>query len=229
VSRRRVRGGLANLARLASLAVLATACDSLLTKPLMYTSVQVHTELLDGSPVAGVQLELYTGQRVMALDSTNSAGLALFQFVPAGPAYGVLAVAPAGYEFPEVLPGGPPTNYIDGFALSVDSTPHFTFRLLLIACYGAISVTVVDATGAAVSGASLLLYSAENQGNTTSVETGGTVTFGNLYCGIERGVMITPPAGWTAMPGRGGSYFDGLLVTSGGTVNVKFTLTRAVP
>ena len=413
MSRRCVEGGLANLAVLASLAVLATGCDKLLTKPLMYTSVQVHADRRDGSPVAGVQLLLYTGQRVMAYDSTNSVGLALFQFVPAGPAYGVLAVAPVGYEFPEVLLGGPPTNLSGGFALSADSTPHFTFTLLRIGpgtvvasvvdqagmpiagidvtlyspsstlqhamttttgsvtfsavpfgaygviapipplyrdtgepgtiwqdgllveqgvtatatlrlplcqgsvnvtvadpahgvaqgiqtylytstatvdsaktgsdgrvqyvpgcgyygvriipngdwaaapgrgtqfvdglavhrgsvinvafaaqyntCRGAISVTVVDATGAAVPGATILLYSADSPSNVTSVETGGTVTFGNLGCGIGRGVMITPPAGWSATAGRGGSYVDGLSVTSGGTLNVKFTLVPAAP
>lgn len=416
MSRRCVEGGLAKLAvlaSLASLAVLATGCDKLLTKPLRYTSVQVHAERRDGSPVAGVTLLLYTGQRIMAYDSTNSAGLALFQSVPAGPAYGVRAVAPAGYEFPELLLGGPPTNFIDRFALSADSTPHFTFQLLRIGpgsvaawvvdqagmpiagidvtlyspsaalqhatttttgsvtfspvpfgnygviapipqryrdsgepgtiwqdgllveqgvtatatlrltlcqgsvnvtvadpahgvaqgvqtylytstatvdsaktgsdgrvqyvpgcgnygvrivpngdwaaapgrgtqfadglvvhrgsvtnvafaaqyntCRGAISVAVVDATGSAVSGATILLYSADSPSNITSVETGGTVTFGNLGCGIERGVTISPPAGWSATAGRGGSFVDALSVTNGGTLNVKFTLVPAAP
>lgn len=312
MSRRCVESGLANLAVLASAAVLAVACDSLVTKPLMYTSVQVHTVRRDGSPVGDVQVLLYTGQRVMAYDSTNSAGLALFQLVPAGPAYGVMAVVPPLYQdF-----GQPGTIWQDGLVIEQGVTPTVTLQLSLCqgsvnvtvadpvhgaapglqtylytstatvdsartgsdggvhyvpacgnygvriipngdwsvapgrgtqfadgllvhrdsiinvalaaqynTCRGVISVTVVDATGSAVSGATLLLYSADTRSNITSVETGGTVTFGNLSCGIERGVTITPPAGWSAAPGRGGTYFDGLSVTDGGTVKVKFTLT----
>jgi hypothetical protein len=401
------------LAAVAGLAVMATACDHLLTKPLMYTSVNVRAERRDGTPIGGAPIELFTGQRPMAYDSTNGAGLALFQFVPAGPAYGLQAEAPAGYAFPELLLGGPPTNVIAGFALSADSAPHFTFQFLRIGpgtvnasvmdqagkpiagadvalysatallqhattstagtvsfsavpfgvygvitpmtglysdfnepsatwqdgllieqgvtatatltlhlcqgnvnltvadpvygaapglqtylytatatvdsattgsdgrvayvtacgnygvrvvpnlvwavapgrgtefadglqvhrgsvtnvalraqyntCRGAIHVTVADSTSAPVSGAILLLFTANNQGNFSQVETGGALTFANLSCGIERGVQITPPAGWSARPGRGGNYVDGLSVTNGTTLNVGFTLARIAP
>lgn len=389
---------------------MAAACDQLLTKPLMYTSVNVRAQRRDGTPIGGVPVELFTGQRPMAYDSTNSAGLALFTPVPAGPAYGLYAQAPAGYAFPELLLGGPPTNMIAGFALSADSAPHFTFQLLRMGpgtvtvsvvdqagkpfagvvvalysasailqhattstdgtasfsavpfglyglstplyrdlgepgtvwqdgllieegvtvpatltlplcqgsvnltvadpthgaapgvqtylftstatidsaktgsdgrvvytapcgnlgvrivpnadwavapgrgtqfadglivrrgsvtnvslaaqyntCHGAILVTVADSTGAPVSGATLLLFSANNQGNVSNVETGGTLTFASLACGIERGVQITPPAGWSATAGRGGSYVDGLMVTNATTLNVGFTLARLAP
>jgi hypothetical protein len=307
---------LANLAGLAGLALLATACDRLVTKPLMYTSVQVHVERRDGSPIGGIQLLLYTGQRVMAYDSTDSAGLALFQFVPAGPAYGVMAVVPPPYRDSgepvtiwqdglvveqgvtdtvtlrlslcqgsvnvtvadpvhgvaqgvqtylytstatvdsartgsnggvHYVPGcgnygvriipnidwsvapGRGTQFADGLVVHRDSIINVALAAQYNTCRGAISVTVVDATGTAVPGATILLYSADSPSNITSVETGGIVTFGNLGCGIERGVTITPPAGWSAAPGRGGSYFDGLSVTDGGTVKVKFTLAPVAP
>jgi hypothetical protein len=398
------------LAAVAVLAVMAMACDHLLTKPLMYTSVNVRALRRDGTPIGGVPLVLFTGQRPMAYDSTNGAGTALFQLVPAGPVYGLQASAPAGFAFPELLLGGPPTDVIAGFALSADSAPHFTFQLLRVGpgtvtvsvvdhagkplasvdvalysasailqhattstdgtasfsavpfglygvrtplyhdlgepgtvwedgllieegvtvpatltlelcqgsvnltvadpthgaapgvqtylftstatidsaktgsdgrvvytapcgnlgvrivpngdwgvapgrgtqfadglivrrgsvtnvslaaqyntCRGAIHVTVADSTGAPVSGATLLLFSANNRGNVSNVETGGTLTFASLPCGIERGVQITPPAGWRATAGRGGSYVDGLSVTNGTTLNVAFTLARIAP
>jgi hypothetical protein len=322
VNRRRIEGALAtfasltSLTSLGSLALLAMACDSLVTKPLMYTSVQVHVERLDGSPIGGIQLLLYTGQRVMAYDSTNSAGLALFQLVPAGPAYGVMAVVPPPYRDS----GEPVTIWQDRLVIEQGVTDTVTLRMSLCqgsmnvtvadpvhgvaqgvqtylytstatvdsartgsdggvhyapacgnygvriipnvdwsvapgrgtefadgldvhrapiinvalaaqynTCRGAISVTVVDATGVAVPGATLLLYSADSPSNITSVETGGTATFGNLGCGIERGVTVTPPAGWSVSPGRGGSFVDGLSVTNGTTLGVTFTLTRVAP
>lgn len=398
----------------AVLILCSTACDSLVTKPLNYTAVDVRAERRDGTPITGVPLILYTGQRPMGYDTTNAAGHALFERVPAGPAYGVLAEAPAGYAFPETLLGGPPTNAIGGLVLRTDSTPKLRFQFLRIgpgtvtasvvdqaakpfagvhvdlyspegallrgktsadgrvtfgavpyglygvttprplayrdldepatlwqdglvveegttatatltlklcrgtidltvadptrggapgvqtylytptetvdsartgsdgrvhyvsplcgdygvrvvpnndwrvapgrgsqfadglivhrgsaltvslsaqynSCRGAIRVTVVDETGAAVPGATLGLYSSDVQSNASNVATSGTYTFGNLGCGLDRGVSIAAPAGWVAAPGRGGSYVDGLVVTNGTTLDVKFTLTRLAP
>jgi hypothetical protein len=274
------------LAAFASLAVMATACDHLLTKPLMYTSVNVLAERRDGTPIGGAPIELFTGQRPMAYDSTNGAGLALFQFVPAGPAYGLLAEAPAGYAFPELLLGGPPTNVIAGFALSADSAPHFTFRFLRIGP-GTVKASVVDQAGKPIAGVDVSLYSPSGTVQHATTTTTGSVTFsavpfgnygvsapvpppnqcaggpdtisqagllieqgvtatatlsmpglcqGNvnltvasLPCGIELGVLITSSAGWSAAPGRGGSFVDALSVANGTTLNVGFTLARLAP
>ena len=97
-------------------------------------------------------------------------------------------------------------------------------------CRGSLRVTTTDPLGTAVPGVAVALYSSfEDPIVTRATSSTGTVTFDGLGCGPNgpgRAVFITAPSGWTATPGRGGTYMDALIVTHGTTVDVRFTLTR---
>ncbi|MHB8837461.1 MAG: hypothetical protein ACYC7F_00720 [Gemmatimonadaceae bacterium] len=395
---------------MAGLLVALVACDSLVTSPPRYAMVDVLTTRRDGTPVAHVPVVLSTGQRIIGYDTTNANGTARFVRVPEGPAYGVLAGVPEGYERLEKLLGGSVTDFVP-FALTRDSTPLVRFQFLKVGpgtvtakvvdqaaaplagvdvelfgsvsviarkataadgrvtfsavpfggygvrafrpaayrddgeavtldvdgliieegvtetrtlalqrcvgsvslqvsdaargaaanvraqlfnaagvadakktgangtvqftnldcdgygvrilpaadwvvtpgrgsdfvdglilhrgtalnaalpvqyntCRGSVRVTVADAAGNAVSGASVLVTTSYDDPVVTQTTSNAPVTFANLGCGPERTVAITAPSGWVATPGRGGSYLDGLLVTNGGQLDVRFTLGR---
>jgi hypothetical protein len=98
------------------LLVAASSCDFMLTRPPLYSTVPVSVTLANGDPVAGVNLELYTGARPMDYGTTGADGRFTFEHVPLGN-YGVFAIGlPPGY-----VPADKP--YVDGLDVEPGVSP----------------------------------------------------------------------------------------------------------
>jgi hypothetical protein len=188
---------------------------------------QGNVNLTVADPVYGAApgLQTYLFTATATVDSAKTGSDGRVAYVTACGNYGVRVVPNLDWA---VAPGRG-TEFADGLLVRRGSVTNVALTAQYNTCRGAIHVTVADSTGAPVSGATLLLFTANNQGNFSQVETGGALTFANLPCGIEFGVLITPPAGWSATLGRGGSYVDGLSVINGTTLNVGFRLARLTP
>jgi hypothetical protein len=92
------------------LTVLALpACSSLFPDSYRYGAVDVTVVDMEGVPVAGADLVLYTGARRMAYGTTNVSGSFRFSYVPAD-GYGVYLFPPQGYFVP---PDSLPYRYVD--------------------------------------------------------------------------------------------------------------------
>ncbi len=207
-------------------ALPAAGCDSLVTTPTPYTTVTVIAQRRDSSPVPGVPVTLYTGQRPMGYAITGADGRAIFDRVPKGPAYGVLAAAPAGWAFPQQLTGGAPDNHRDGFALVPDSgvTVHFTF---LKVGPGTVSGRVTDETGAPLAAVHVALYSPAGILERAVTAVDGTVRFPDVPFGVY-GLAIDRPRGFRDVGESAAVFRDGLLVEEGIVATATATLARCV-
>ena len=209
---------------LAGLATLVIGCDQLVTSPSRYTIVEVRTERRDGTAIDGVPLVLYTGLRIMGYDTTDTQGVARFTRVPEGPAYGVYAGERSGYEFPERVLGGPPTNAVNGLDLHRDSTTVVRFRLLKVGP-GTVTARVVDQAGAPVAGTDVELYRADSILRRTKTAPDGRVIFYAVPYG-QVGVRTVRPAEYRDLGESAYLWNDGLLIEDGVTANALLTLQR---
>lgn len=198
-------------------------CDALVSNS-RYTEVVVEATRRDGTPVPGAPLVLYTGQRPMGYESTDASGRAVFEYVPAGPGYGVFAQAPDGYAFPEWLLGGPSTEVVQ-FALHPDSVPVVRFTFLKIGP-GAVRVQVTDDSGAPLEGMRVQLIVAPGRHVSESVtSSAGSVTFADLPYGNYAAVLERTSEFLT--PGEEPWLFlEGLVVEEGVTATATAVLTR---
>lgn len=200
-------------------AVATTACDQLATKPLNYTSVEVRAERrLGGAPIAGVPVVLFTGPRPMGYDTTDALGRARFDLVPTGGVqlYGVLSYAPAGYEFPERLLGGPPSDRSQSMTLVHDSTSRVTFKFLKVGP-GTITARIVDGSGAGFANADVELYTQGAVLRQAKSRADGNVSFDAVPFGVY-GVSVPRPAPYRDIDEAPRTLVDGLMIEDGVTV-----------
>jgi hypothetical protein len=209
---------------LSSLCLVAAACDQLVTSPSRYTAVEVHAERRDGTGIGGVPLVLYTGLRIMGYDTTDAQGIARFVRVPEGPAYGVYAGEPEGYEFPERVLGGAPTNTVNGLNLYRDSTAVVRFRLLKVGP-GTVTARVTDQAGAPVAGTDVELYRADSMIRRTKTAPDGRVIFFAVPFGLY-GVRTPRPAEYRDLGESAFLSKDGLLIEDGVTTDGQLALQR---
>ncbi|HEY5060666.1 MAG TPA: carboxypeptidase-like regulatory domain-containing protein [Gemmatimonadaceae bacterium] len=200
---------------------LAMGCDAWLTKPSLYTTVEVVATGDSGDPIANAPLILYTGQRPMGYAATGADGRFTFTRVPPGN-YGVSITRPLFYR-DYVTPGDSLSSVRDDLVVQAGSPTVVTLNLQR--CAGTVRVLVQDQTGAPVPGANAAAYAAS--GNLSSALTGADGR-ANLVepCAISMGVQITAPTGYTAAVGRGTSFVDGLVLTNGASANAVFHLQR---
>lgn len=172
-------------------AVSLAACDKWLTRPSLYNTVQVSAMRRDGTPIRGVQLELYTGQRPMGYGATDSTGRFVFTRVPQGD-YGVAATQlPPGYDQIDHLLGGPPSNVVSGLDVANDSAPPVHFTFLKIGP-GSMSVRVSGVGGVAMAGLPVELYSPQGTIAKTATDATGRASFANVPYG-NYGIVVTRP------------------------------------
>ena len=156
-----------------------------------------------GGSVADHPLILYRSSGIVEEGRTGSGGERTF-----GPllcrSFGIALVRIAGWAFEE----GRGTGFIDGIQVTRGSSQAFTFYVER--CLASIRASVVDGAGTSVAGASLALFTAREELIRRETDASGTVVFTELGCGIEYGVSVTPPDGYTVEEGRGSSFFDGL-------------------
>ncbi|SVB52502.1 uncharacterized protein METZ01_LOCUS205356, partial [marine metagenome] len=100
-----------------------------------------------------------------------------------------------------------------------DQTSSFTVE----PCRGEIGVRVEDENSDPVSGALLELYALNRTWDQDFTGANGVLTF-TQACGMEVGVRVTPPAGYTVPEGRGSSFYDGLRPDIDGRVELVFRL-----
>ncbi|MHB1265147.1 MAG: MSCRAMM family protein [Gemmatimonadaceae bacterium] len=204
--------------------VPATGCDSLVTRPTPYTTVTVYAQRRDSSPVPGVPVTLYTGQRPMGYATTGTDGRATFDRVPKGPAYGVLAEAPAGWAFVQRLTGGPLDNHRDGLVLVPDSAVTLRFTFLKVGP-GTVAGRVTDEGGTPLAAVNVALYSPAGILRRAVTGMDGTVRFPDVPFGVY-GLAIDRPRGYRDVGESAAVFKDGLLVEEGVVVTATATLAR---
>ncbi len=173
---------------------------------------------------AAIRTELFQATGNLDAKRTASDGTVRYEGLLCG-AYGVRIRQSADW----IMTPGRGTEFVDGLMLHRGTTLSVALPVLYNSCRGSVRVTVVDGTGAAVAAASLLMYTEYDDPTITQIAANGTTVFENVGCGARRGVRITPPVGWTVQEGAGRSYVEGFSVTSGGTVDIRFTLTARAP
>ncbi len=197
--------------------MLGGACAEAVITPFQYGSVEV-TALSNGEPVPGIQLTLYTGTRHLGYGSTNDEGRFVFESVPAG-IMGVAAVLQADHHV-----GLAPEFRAETFEMREGGRE--TVQLAYDTCQGTIRVSVVDDQQVPLPGVEVVLYTSAGVLERAPTDSGGTRVFTRLRCDTAHGVYVTPPAGYSLVPGPGSSYFDGLVLQSGQEIPVQFRLQR---
>jgi hypothetical protein len=205
----------------------AAGCESWLTRPSLYNTVEVITSRRNGDPIPGVPVELYTGQRPIGYGVTGPDGRFAFTRVPQG-LYGVIATAvPAGYDLIENLLGGPATNAISGLVVANDSLPPTRITFLKQGP-GTVTVRVADAAGPSFVGLPVKLYSPSRDIATALTDSAGRVTFNAVPYG-QYGIVVTRPYFYRdyKIPGDSAYAFrDGLLIEDGSRDSVIVNLKR---
>lgn len=206
-----------------ALVMLLAACDGLVTTPTRYAMVDVKTTRRDGTPVGNVPLVLSTGQRVMGYDTTDANGTARFTLVPEGPAYGVLAGQPTGYERLESLLGGSVSDFVP-FSLTRSETPLVQFQFLKVGP-GTVTAKVVDQAAAPMTGVEVELYAPTRSVDKKTTGTDGRVTFASVPFGAY-GVRAFRPAAYRDDGEPVTLDVNGLIIEDGVTETRTLALQR---
>jgi len=209
-----------------ALLLAAAGCDSLLTRPSLYNSVDVIVTQRNGDPIPGASLVLYTGQRPMGYATTGADGRYRFERVPQG-FYGVLATPPDGYELIEHLVGAPPSDFVDGLVVARDSLSAVRFTFLKRGP-GSVRARVVGVGGAPLAGILTVLYSPARRLDSAATDSSGLVTFANVPFGAY-GLVLTRPPLYRSFQREDDSlyaYRDGIVVDDGSRDSVRFALAR---
>lgn len=188
---------------------------------------QVRVAVSDSSqvPVQGVLLELYTARESWASARTGEDGTLSFsgRDAPCNREIGVAVRPGVGYMAEE----GRGSSFVDGLRLTDGAVESLAFTVAR--CTPRIQVHVEDEAGSTVPNATLELYSSGNTLDTGSTDGNGDFTFMDFACGLEYGVKVKPPAGYTVSEGRGSSYFDGLRPGGQEVLRIVFRLQSTGP
>lgn len=203
------------------------ACDNWLTKPSLYNTVSVIATQRNGTPISGVDLVLYTGQRPMGYAKTGADGRYTFTRVPQG-LYGMHANAPTGYDAVDRwITNQAPTTHVDDLRVSGDTLSSLRFTFLKEGP-GTIAVRTLNPDGTPIAGAQVIAYEPQRQNGTTTTDATGTATFPALPYGVH-GVVVVRPLLYRDYTGRNDSlyvYRDNLIVDDGSRDTVVVRLQR---
>lgn len=204
----------------------AGGCDRMLTRPSMYTELEVVTTDQAGAPVAGVSLELYTGPRPMMYAFSDSTGRHVFRDVPRA-AYGVVAVAPRGYTVENHIEGNPKAAVIDTLDLLKGDVAPVQFRFV---GPGGAAVRVHAQDGTPLVGVTVQLYTWQSIFSETKTDSTGVARFGDVTVGTGFGVQVLRPIYYRDFVRERDSVVktrDGLYLSApGDTVDVDMPLAR---
>jgi hypothetical protein len=203
-----------------------SACDSWVTKPSLYGTVDVVVATQAGEPVAAAALTLFTGQRPMGYAATDADGRHTFTRVPQG-TYGVVANPPAGYALLESLIRTEPTNTVGNLVVANDtlSPVHFTFLKI---GPGAVVAKIAQNTGAPIAGIPVTLYDPTAIRARVVSDAAGRAVFDPVPFGVY-GVAIDRNIFFSDFPTRtDGSFavYDNIIVDEDSRDSVTFTLQR---
>lgn len=210
--------------RIALLGLVAAACDQWLTQPTRYNTVDVSATRRNGDAIAGVELELYTGQRPMGYGKTDATGRYQFTLVPDG-LYGVrAAVLPDGYVPVEALVAGPPTTAVSGLAIKGQATVTARFSFLKRGP-GSVSVRLIDDAGTPLAGIFATLYTPAGVRDSVPTDAAGTAVFSAVPFGVH-GVSVPRTAPYRDIGESAFAERDGLLVEDGMRETATLTFAR---
>ncbi|HVX40768.1 MAG TPA: carboxypeptidase-like regulatory domain-containing protein [Gemmatimonadaceae bacterium] len=215
------------LAMFAAVAVLGlTACDAWLTKPSLYSTVHVVTTRRNGDPVPGVALTLYTGQRPMGYDTTDSAGRFTFTRVPPG-LYGVAASIPPGYDVIEHLVKGP-VSTTSSLQVPQDTARVIHFTYLKIGP-GTITVRVTRTDGSPMPDITVQLFDPHKVDSVATTDSAGRVVFRQVPFG-DYGLVVFRPRFYADFASPNDSlytfYNKDIIVDAGASDTATVALTR---
>lgn len=199
------------------LVVTAAGCASLLSETQPFGSVRIRVVTRDSQPVAGVPALLYTGERVMAYDTTDAAGRILFRDVPPNN-YGVLI------SIPEGLVGTDPRSrqaYFDQLGVTAGQSLFHQF-VLTAPGFGAIEAAVVDSSGRAVEGVNIDVYTSREVVASIVTDSNGTIRLDSVPVGQYGVWMYTPDT--LGAPSGPFLYIDTLVVTEFRTPRGTFVI-----
>jgi|GEM_PF-1872416 len=168
------------------------------------------------APVPKHPIRVYAPKGDLDVKDTGADGMAVFDSIACGD-LGFALVQRPGWVFEE----GRGLSFYDGISVTHQTDQTFSFSVKR--CSGEIGIRVEDEAAAAVSGAVLELYSADRTWDQDISGSDGRSTFTEA-CGMEVGVKIVPPSGYTVPQGRGLSFYDGLRPDLDGTVELVFRL-----
>ena len=171
---------------------------------------------ISGTPVIEHTVRLYSSTATLELKDTGADGVAVFDSIPCGN-FGITLVQRPGWIFEE----GRGLSFHDGISVINQSDQGFSFSVE--SCSGEVGIRVEDQNSDPVSGALLELYATDRTWDQDVTGADGALTFTGA-CGMEVGVKVTPPAGYTVQQGRGFSFFDGLNPEPSGRIEVVFRL-----
>ena len=169
-----------------------------------------------GAPFPEYPIRLYSPTADLDVRDTGTDGVAVFDSIACGNR-GLAMVQRPGWLFEE----GRGLSFHDGISVTRQSDQMFSFTVE--ACRGEVGVRVEDENSDPVSGALLELYALNRTWDQDVTGANGVLTF-TQACGMEVGVRVTPPAGYTVPEGRGSSFYDGLRPDIGGRVELVFRL-----
>jgi len=202
--------------------LLLPACAEMVTDIFEYGTVEVEVVQQDGEPVPGANLTLYRSYQVMAQGVTDETGRHLFEFVPST-RYGIMLGPGVGYIFEE----GRGTSFVDGLWMGEGEVHTHSFTV--IGCSPELQVRVEDEAGIPVPGAGLELYYTHGLLATGASGADGLFTFSAATCGMEYGVRVLPPQGYTVVEGRGSSFIDGIRLDPEEKLLITFRLQTSRP
>ena len=171
---------------------------------------------ISGAPVTEHPIRLYSSTATLELKDTGADGVAVFDSIPCGN-FGIALVQRPGWIFEE----GRGLSFDDGISVINQSDQGFSFSIE--SCSGEVGIRVEDQNSDPVSGALLELYATDRTWDQDITGADGVLTFTGA-CGMEVGVRVTPPAGYTVPEGRGSSFYDGLRPDIDGRVELVFRL-----
>lgn len=211
-------GSFCRILPLASLLAATAGCADALVDNYRYGSVEVVAVSANGKPGEGIHLILHRGGEHLAYGTTDASGRYVFDFVPTG-RLGVFATLPETLSTPNYY------NWIAVNEIPLEPGAHQRVELSVLRCDNRIDVRVVDDDAAPLADIVVDLYRSDGVIRQDTTGLDGVVRFTGVPCG-NLGVAIAVPAGYSAPPGRGGSYMDGLLTREDDMHAVEFVLTR---
>ena len=206
------------------LAILLSACATMVTDILEFGSIDVQTMTRAGVPVPGSEIVLYNDIQIMGVGFTDTDGKHLFEFVPPQ-FYGVHNEPPDGYMRPEDMLGGPSTAYMHQIVIEEGDDKDVSFTFIKIGP-GRIDVSVKDPEGKPVEETKVFLYGPYGDLAEKVVGSTGSVSFDPVSFG-NKGIRIVPPKLYLETDG-GFFYKDALLIDEGWIEEVSFIVDKCL-
>ena len=177
-----------------------------------------------GVPVPPMRAVVYSGATTVVDATLDSTGTLVADSLRADRSYGVRIAPPVPYGYRLEEARG--ESYLDALALQDGVTREVSLRLQRLTARGTVRVTVTDSAGTAVPGARVVVYVAAGLVRDQLTDNAGVMLATELVAGVQHGVRVVPPTGYTVTEAAGSSYVDGVVLAAGEQRALTFRLAR---